>query len=116
MNFLQIFFFLVPEKTGDLRPVINLKPLNQFVQKNHFKMENIQMPMNSVSLGDYIVSLDLLKGRLFQCANFSTTLQINIWILFGETRDMTLLVYVLVIVWHLGFLPRFSNLVLHNSE
>lgn len=51
--------FLVPKKTGDLRPVINLKPLNQFVKGIHFKMENIQMAMNFVSLGDYMVSLDL---------------------------------------------------------
>ena len=51
--------FLVPKKTGDLRPVINLKPLNQFVQRIHFKMENIQMAMNFVSPGDYMVSLDL---------------------------------------------------------
>ena len=43
--------FLVPKKTGDLRPVINLKPLNQFVQRIHFKTENIQMAMNFVSLG-----------------------------------------------------------------
>ena len=33
--------FLVPKKTGDLRPVINLKPLNEFVHDIHFKMENI---------------------------------------------------------------------------
>ena len=51
--------FLVSRKTGDLRPVINLKPLNQFVQRIHFKMENIQMAMNFVSPGDYMVSLDL---------------------------------------------------------
>ena len=31
MNLFQIFF-LVPKKTGDFCPVINLKPLNQFVQ------------------------------------------------------------------------------------
>ena len=44
--------FLVPKKTGALRLVINLKPLNQFVQRIHFKMENIQMAMNFVSLGE----------------------------------------------------------------
>ena len=49
--------FLVPKKTADLRPVINLKSLNQFVQRIHFKMEN--MAKNFVSLGDYMVSLDL---------------------------------------------------------
>ena len=58
MNLFQIFF-LLPKKTGDLRPVINLKPLNQFVQRIHFKMENIQRAMNFVSLGDYMVPLDL---------------------------------------------------------
>ena len=51
--------FLVPKKTGDFRPVINLKPLNQFVEKIHFKMENIHMALNSISPGDYMVSVDL---------------------------------------------------------
>ena len=51
--------FLVPKKTGDFRPVINLKPLNQFVEEIHFKMENIQMVLNAVSPGDYMASLDL---------------------------------------------------------
>ena len=54
--------FPVPKKTGDLRPEINLKPLNQFAQRIHFKMENIQMAMNFVSLGDYMVSLDLKEA------------------------------------------------------
>ena len=32
--------FLVPKKTGDLRPIINLKPLNEFVHDIHFKIGN----------------------------------------------------------------------------
>ena len=40
--------FLVPKKTGDFRSVINLKPLNQFVEKIHFKMDNI-----CIALGPY---------------------------------------------------------------
>lgn len=51
--------FLVPKKTGDMRPVINLKQLNQFAQKIHFKMENIQMALNFISQGDCMISIDL---------------------------------------------------------
>ena len=51
--------FLVPKKTGDMRPVINLKPLNVFVQKIHFKMENINTALHTIANGDYLVSLDL---------------------------------------------------------
>ena len=51
--------FLVPKKTGDFRPVINLKPLNQFVEKIHFKLENIRMALNCISPGDFMVSIDL---------------------------------------------------------
>ena len=51
--------FLVPKKTGDFRPVINLKPLNQFVEKIHFKIENIRMALNCISPGDFMVSIDL---------------------------------------------------------
>ena len=51
--------FLVPKKTGDMRPVINLKPLNVFVQKIHFKIENINTALDSIAPGDYLVSIDL---------------------------------------------------------
>ena len=50
---------LVPTKTGNFRPVINLKPLNQFVEKIHFKMENTRMALNCISSGDFMVSIDL---------------------------------------------------------
>ena len=62
--------FLVPQKTGDMRPVINLKPLNQYIQNIHFKMENIQMNLNLVSPGDFMVSLDL-KDAYFNIPIFS---------------------------------------------
>ena len=51
--------FLVPRKTGDFRPVVNLKPLNQFVEKIHFKRKNIRMALNYISPGDFMVSIDL---------------------------------------------------------
>ena len=45
--------FVIPKKNGELRPVINLKPLNEFVRYHHFKMEGL----NSL--------LDLLSGAEF---------------------------------------------------
>lgn len=38
--------FLVPKKSGGMRPIINLKPLNNFVGTIHFKMETLQTALN----------------------------------------------------------------------
>ena len=62
--------FLVSKKTGDMCPVINLKPLNQYIQNINFKMENIQMVLNLISPGDFMVSLDL-KDAYFNIPVFS---------------------------------------------
>ena len=51
--------FLVPKKTGDLTPVINLKPLNKFVVKRHFKMETISVARELINSSDYLASVDL---------------------------------------------------------
>ena len=45
--------FIIPKKSVDLRPVINLKPLNGFVQYHHFNMEGLS------------TLLDLLSGSEF---------------------------------------------------
>ena len=36
-------YILAPMETGEMGHVINLMPLNQYIQNIHFKMENIQM-------------------------------------------------------------------------
>ena len=51
--------FLVPKKTGDQRPVINLKPLNSYLVKRHFKMDTLAKVLNLVHENDWAVSLDL---------------------------------------------------------
>ena len=51
--------FLVPKKTGDLRPVINLKTLNEFESKIHFKMEGIHLVQDLIKPGDYLATIDL---------------------------------------------------------
>ena len=45
-------YFLVPKKTGDLRPILNLKPFNKFVHVPTFKMETLQNVIMSVNQGN----------------------------------------------------------------
>ena len=51
--------FLVPKKDGKVRPVINLKKLNQFVQTYHFKMEGIQTARELVRPNNWLTKIDL---------------------------------------------------------
>ena len=107
--------FLVPKKTGDLPPKINLKPLNQFVQRIHFKMENIQMAMNFVSPGDYMVSLDL-KDAYFSVPIFQPHCKYLRFIWRDQRYEFTCLPFGYSLAWHLGFLPKFSNLLSQTSD
>ena len=51
--------FLVPKKDGGQRPVINLKALNNFVIKEHFKMEGIHTLKDLLRKGDWLAKIDL---------------------------------------------------------
>jgi len=51
--------FLVPKKGGKVCPVIDLRQLNQYVQYQHFKMENLELVKSLVRRGDYMISIDL---------------------------------------------------------
>ena len=57
-------FFVVPKKTGDLRPIINLKPLNRYLRKQHFKMDCLSKVINLVQQGDWAISVDLADAYL----------------------------------------------------
>ena len=41
-----------PKKDGSMRPVFNLKGLNQFIHWEHFKMENVQTIRDLIQEGD----------------------------------------------------------------
>ena len=51
--------FLVDKKSGGKRPVINLKDLNQFVEKEHFKISGLHNFLQQIEKDDYMFTLDL---------------------------------------------------------
>ena len=51
--------FAVPKKDGAIRPIINLKALNRFVEVSHFKMEGIHMLKELLRPGDFMTKVDL---------------------------------------------------------
>jgi hypothetical protein len=56
--------FMVPKKNDKMRPVINLKPLNGYLKKTHFKMDTLSKVLNIVKTGDWAISLDLNDAYL----------------------------------------------------
>ena len=51
--------FTVPKSSGGLRPVLDLSPLNKYLQVIHFRMETPQSIRDSIRQGDWATSLDL---------------------------------------------------------
>jgi len=56
--------FVVPKKDGTYRPVINLRPLNQFMNSIHFKMEGLSMVKDLLRQDDWMASMDLKDAYL----------------------------------------------------
>ncbi len=51
--------FLVPKSDGSFRPVLNVKRLNESVQKEKFKMDTIHHAKALVREGAYMFTVDL---------------------------------------------------------
>ena len=51
--------FLRPKKNGSMRPIINLKRLNQCIETPHFKMEHLLTFLPFIRKGMFMTSLDL---------------------------------------------------------
>ena len=56
--------FTVPKKDGSQRLVVNLRPLNRFIMKCHFKMEGAGMLRDLLQRNDWLVSIDLKDAYL----------------------------------------------------
>jgi len=54
--------FMVQKSDGSFRKILNLKKLNEFVEYEHFKMENLQMACALITPGCYMTSVDLMKA------------------------------------------------------
>ena len=57
-------FFIVPKKDGGLRPILNLKPLNVYMEKSHFKMETLRSIIQALHVGEWGSTLDLRDAYL----------------------------------------------------
>ena len=57
--------YLVPKKTGGLRPIIDLSPLNRFLVAPKFKMESVHSIRRGLTVGAFTYSVDL-KDAYFQ--------------------------------------------------
>ena len=57
-------FFLRPKKSGGLRPILNLRPLNQHLKRVHFKMDNFFSIKGGLEVGQWACSLDLCDAYL----------------------------------------------------
>lgn len=56
--------FLVKKKSGDLRPVLDLKNLNRSIRVESFRMESLQSILQAINLGDWMLSIDLQDAYL----------------------------------------------------
>ena len=56
--------FLVPKKGGGMRPVIDLSSLNNFVESQHFQMENLSSIKTLLKQGDFMTKLNLKDAYL----------------------------------------------------
>ena len=56
--------FLVPKKTGDMRPVIDLSCLNRHLVVPHFKMETQSSVRGAIRQGEWTVSIDIQDAYL----------------------------------------------------
>lgn len=50
-------FFLVPKASGGWRPIINLKALNLFIPRLHFKMEDVNVLRHTIKQGDWLAKV-----------------------------------------------------------
>lgn len=56
--------FLAPKSNGDKRFILNLKSLNKFISKSHFKMEDHRTAAKLIPKNGYMATIDLKEAYL----------------------------------------------------
>ena len=51
--------FFIPKKSGGIRPILNVKPLNKFLKTQHFKMEQVIQVKDLLREGMWMAKIDL---------------------------------------------------------
>lgn len=57
-------FIFVPKRNGDLRTILNLKWLNQFLKKRKFRMETWRSIVATMEESDFMASINLSEAYL----------------------------------------------------
>ncbi len=57
-------FFLTPKKSGEWRPILNLKPLNKYIRPRRFRMETLRAVVGVLSPHQWGATLDLQDAYL----------------------------------------------------
>jgi hypothetical protein len=57
-------FFLTPKKSGEWRPIINLKPLNRYLKPRPFRMETLAAVLQALQPGYWGATIDLKDAYL----------------------------------------------------
>lgn len=63
--------FLTPKPNGESRFILNLKSLNHFILKSHFKMEDHRTASRLIARGYYLATIDLKEAYLLVPVNFN---------------------------------------------
>ena len=51
--------FLRPKNSGEMRPIINLRHLNEFIEHHQFKIENLNSFLPLIQPATFFTSIDL---------------------------------------------------------
>ena len=95
-------FVQAPKKTGGWRPILNLKPLNQFIKPKKFRMESLSVVLKAPIKGRGDTSIDLKDHT---CISLFTGITRDGYVFRSRARRMPLGPTPLAILHHQEYLP-----------